>query len=158
MDRDQANSAWRKAWLNYQRKEGIETLRQIVREQEPPKPPELVIDPETALWWRTLAPPPLQSLDQFADPIRRQEATMEHQEAIRVLAYIQETQDSRIAVNGRRLSPMQGAAVRDALTMFIESQAKETTNGEARDIHAPRREDRRRENGGRGVHAQQPAL
>jgi hypothetical protein len=151
MDRDQAEAAWQKAVTKYKRSRGIDALKAMLREHEPPEPPDLVVHPETALWFKTLAPPPLSGLDQFTDPTRRQEITMQHQEATRVLAYIQETQDSRIAVNGRRLSPTQGAAVRDALTLYIESQAKEDTHEGERDIRG--NGDALRRPGGRVVNA-----
>jgi hypothetical protein len=154
MDREQAEAAWRKAVTNYQRREGVEALRAMVREMEPPEPPRTPVDPEAALWFRTLGPPPLDGLDHFTRKLVHGEAAMEIQEAIRVLAYIQETQDSRIAVNGRRLSNAQGAAVRDALTMYIETKTKEERNEQRREVRGNGDASRRPGNG--VVHARQP--
>jgi hypothetical protein len=140
MDREQAETRWRRAVANYQRREGAEALRAMVREMEPPEPPQSPVDPEAALWFRTLAPPPLDGLDHFTRKLVHGEAAMERQDAWKVLSWIGESKtgstqgDYRIAVNGRRLSPAQCRVVEQALTMFIETKDKEERNEPGREI------------------------
>jgi hypothetical protein len=73
------------AWLNYQRKRCFVGLRAIVREMEPPAPPEVPIHPEATLWFKTLGPPPLDGLDHFTRKLIYGEAQMERQDAWKVL-------------------------------------------------------------------------
>jgi hypothetical protein len=70
MDADKAELVWAKAVMRYQRRQGLEALRAMLREQEPPIPPEMVVSPEVVLWFKTIStPPPLEGLDRFTQTL-----------------------------------------------------------------------------------------
>jgi hypothetical protein len=69
MERLEPEIRWSKLVTQYQRRRSVEAMRALVREMEPPRPHELIVDPETALSWRTLGPPPLDGLDHFVDKL-----------------------------------------------------------------------------------------
>jgi hypothetical protein len=118
-------------------------LRNLLREMEPPQPPELVVDAEAVRWFRTLTPPPLAGLDHFTSKMIHGEAVMELQEARRVLALIGTTEDSRISINGHRLSTAQGRAVEAALMAYATKEDGHEGTGKGRgNGDGPRREDR----------------
>jgi hypothetical protein len=60
--------AWAKAVRRYQRKQGLEAMREWLRQHEPPIPPEEHYSPEAVLWFKTIStPPPLDRLDDLCE-------------------------------------------------------------------------------------------
>jgi hypothetical protein len=105
---------WRHALVRYQRGMSFEGLRAMLRAHMPPKPPDLVVSPETMLWFKSLGTGTLErlgKLDSLAGEvgkfIRQEEVDPWSQEPMREPRGTRETPSS---ASGLRTG--QGSATR----------------------------------------------